>query len=150
MSRLKALSRASLTVIELQSPVEDFSTPTARITENWEKLLADRAHPQRPRTLRSASHLHGLASPVEDGPSVFSPSRRCTSALAGGETRHVQPIALRDGITDGLRTYYKEEDDLNPEDLVVQTSSTQSKYAVHGVVEHLLAYAVPGGLLDLP
>ena len=34
MSRLKALSRASFTVIELQSPVEDVLTPTARITEN--------------------------------------------------------------------------------------------------------------------
>ena len=57
MSRLKALSRASFTVIELQSPVEDVLTPTARITEIWEKLLDDRAHPQRPRTLRSSSHL---------------------------------------------------------------------------------------------
>ena len=73
MSRLKTLSRASLTVIELQSPVEDFSTPTARITENWEKLLADRAHPQRPRTFRSSLHLRGLASPVEDGPNDNSP-----------------------------------------------------------------------------
>ena len=33
-SRLKGLSRASFTVIELQSPVEDVLTPTARITEN--------------------------------------------------------------------------------------------------------------------
>ena len=34
MSRLKALPRASFTVIEMQSPVEDVLTPTARITEN--------------------------------------------------------------------------------------------------------------------
>ena len=50
-----------------------FLTPTARITENWEKLLADRAHPQRPRTLRSALHLRGLAFPVEDGLNDISP-----------------------------------------------------------------------------
>ena len=54
------------------------------------------------------------------------------------------------GSRNGLRTYYKEEDDLNAEDLVALTSSTQSSYAVHGVVEHFMAYAVPGGLLDLP
>ena len=33
ISRLKALSRVSFTVIELQSSVEDVLTPTVRITE---------------------------------------------------------------------------------------------------------------------
>ena len=33
---------------------------------------------------------------------------------------------------------------------MLQTSSTQSGCVVHGVVERLLAYAVPGGLPDLP
>ena len=60
------------------------------------------------------------------------------------------PLPLRMGSRNGPRAYFKEEDDLNADDLVVQTTSTQSGYAVHGVVEHLVAYEVQGGLLDLP
>ena len=59
------------------------------------------------------------------------------------------PFPFGRGSRNGLRTYYKEEYDLNAEDLVAQTSSTQSRYAVTAFVEHFLAYAVPGGLPDL-
>ena len=54
------------------------------------------------------------------------------------------------GSRNGPRAYFKEEDDLNADGLVVPTSSTQSGYAVHSVVEHVVAYEVQGGLLDLP
>ena len=40
------------------------------------------------------------------------------------------PFPLGRGSRNGLRTYYKKEYDLNAEDLVAQTSSTQSRYAV--------------------
>ena len=40
------------------------------------------------------------------------------------------PFPLGRGSRNSLRTYYKEEYDLNAEDLVAQTSSTQSRYAV--------------------
>ena len=68
------------------------------------------------------------------------------------------PFPLGRGSRNGLRTYNKEEYDLNAEDAevhsggsdVVSYSSTQLVYAVHGVVEHFQAYAVPGGLPDLP
>ena len=40
------------------------------------------------------------------------------------------PVPLGRRSRNGLRTYYKEEYGLNAEDLVAQTSSTQSRYAV--------------------
>ena len=59
------------------------------------KLFADRARPKHPRTLRTASHLRGLALPVEDGLNVFSPSCRCHSALAATPgTRSPNQLAL--------------------------------------------------------
>ena len=53
------------------------------------------------------------------------------------------------GSRNGPRAYFKEEDDLNADDLAVQISFTQSEYTVHGVVEHLVANEVQGGFLDL-
>ena len=72
---------------------------------------------------------------VHDGLNVFSPSCRGTSALAGGVTRHVQPIASRDGITEWSQN-------------VLQGRGRPERRGPG--VGHLLAYAVPGGLLDLP
>ena len=69
---------------------------------------------------------------------------------SGGDTRLVSPLPLGMGSRNVRRAYFKEEDDLNADDLVLQTSSTRSVYAVHGVVEHLMAYEVQGGLLDVP
>ena len=58
-----------------KTSVEDFpfaAQGTVPLAPN--ELFADRAHPQLPRTLRSASHLRGLAMPVEDGLDDFSTS----------------------------------------------------------------------------
>ena len=60
------------------------------------------------------------------------------------------PFPLGWGSRNGLRTYYKEEDDLTAEDLVAQTFFYPVKVRSYGVVEYFPAYVVPGGLPDLP
>ena len=80
--------------------------------------------------------------PVEDG---LNDPPHLMAATPGT----CSPFPLGRGSRNGLRTYYKEEYDLNAEDLVAQTSSHPVKVRSYGVVEHFLAYAVPGGLPDL-
>ena len=93
MSSLKALSRASFTVIELQSPVEDVLTPTARITEN----SAHFADFVAPAWTGIASRSLSKSFLFHDGLNDFSPSCRCDSALA---SRPCNQIQHQQGLSD--------------------------------------------------
>ena len=87
---------------------------------------------------------------VHNGLNFFSPSYWGTSALDGGDTRHVQPISPREGITEWSLNVLQGR--VRPERR--GPGGTDFFYPVkersYGVVEHFLAHAVPGGLPDLP
>ena len=63
--------------------------------------------------------------------------------------RTFSPFPSGRGSRNCFRTYYKEEYDLNAEDLVAQTSHPVNVRS-YGIVVHFLAYSVPGGLPHLP
>ena len=86
---------------------------------------------------------------MDDGLNFFCPSYRGSSALDGGDTRHVQPISLREGITEWSQNVLQGR--VRPERR--GPGGTDFFFPVkvrsYGVVEHSLAYAVPGRV-DFP
>ena len=87
---------------------------------------------------------------VHNGLNFFIPSYQGTSALCDGDTRHVQPIALRDGITEWSQNVLQGRGRPERRGPGGTDFFNPVKVRSYGVVEHLLAYAVPGGLPDLP